>query len=292
MVSMGRAPRIDIEDGWSHIMNRGVARRDTFFCDADRVEYGRLLGVGHERFGIEVHAYCLLPNHYHLLLHCPQAGLSAFMQNLGSVYTRHVNDRIGRDGPLFRGRFHSVPITDDRQLLATVRYIHRNALDIAGVTSVADYRWSSHRAYLGHRRPADWLRTGQVLSHFGGDVRAFADFVETDNPPGRSPGKPIDGDVLVAACDLVLDEVGGALESSLQGVRRTVMMLIAERLDDRSAGIILDSLGFASPDARSAALRRARRRAAADPLLADVVDRVLDLTYTMCLTHRVRRLSA
>jgi putative transposase len=73
------------------------------------------------------------------------------MQLLGAVCTRHANDRIGRDGPLFRGRFHSILIVSDAQLVASVRSVHRNALDLDGVADVLLYRWSSHRSYLGHR---------------------------------------------------------------------------------------------------------------------------------------------
>ena len=132
-------------------MNRGAARQATFFGDEDRVEFGRLLGVGHERFDVSVHAYCLLDNHYHLVVNCPSGRLSEFMQYLGSVLTRHVNDRVDRDGPLYRGRFRSIPVTTDRQLLASVRYVHRNAVDVHGVDRVDAYRWSSHRTYLGCR---------------------------------------------------------------------------------------------------------------------------------------------
>jgi REP element-mobilizing transposase RayT len=291
MLSMGRARRIDVEDGWYHVMNRGVARQETFLGDEDRVEFGRLLGVGHERFGVDVHAYCLMPNHYHLLLHCPAAGLSGFMHQLGSVYTRHVNDRVGRDGPLFRGRFHSLPIAGDRQLLATVRYIHRNALDLAGVTSAADYRWSSHRAYLGHRRPAAWLRTEDVLGHFA-DVGAFSDFVETTGAVRSRPFPALESNTLASVIDLVLDEVTASSDRAPRGITRTVMLVIAERLSGPAADEVLASLGFANADAQLAALRRARRRVASDPLLAGVADRVVELTYTWCLAPDVRRLSA
>jgi REP element-mobilizing transposase RayT len=291
MLSMGRAARIDIEDGWCHVMNRGVARQETFLADEDRVEFGRLLGVGHERFGVEVHAYCLMPNHYHLLLHCPSAGLSGFMHQLGSVYTRHVNDRVGRDGPLFRGRFHSIPIAGDRQLLATVRYIHRNALDLTGVTSAADYRWSSHRAYLGHRRPAPWLRTDDVLAHFG-DVGAFSDFVETGVAVRSQPFPALGPNTLSSVIDLVLDELNASSEPVPHGIARTVMLVIADRLGSPAADEVLASMHFANAHAQVVAVRRARRRAASDPLLAVVADRVVELAYTWCLAPGVRRLSA
>jgi REP element-mobilizing transposase RayT len=272
-------------------MNRAVARQETFRGDPDRVEFGHLLEVGYERFGVEVHAYCLMPNHYHLLLHCPLAGLSQFMHQLGSVYTRHVNDRLGRDGPLFRGRFHSIPITGDRQLLATVRYIHRNALDLAGVTSAADYRRSSHRAYLGHRRSAPWLRTDVILAHFA-DTGAFSDFVETGVAAGSQWDSAIELRALTSVVELVLDEVHGSSEGARHGIARTVMLVIADRLDGPAADTLLASMGFANADAQLAAIRRARRRAASDPTLTGVADRVVELTYTRCLAPGVRRLSA
>ena len=118
---MGRERRIDIEDGWYHLMNRGVAHQPTFLADIDRVEFGRLLEVGHDRFGVEVHAYCLVPNHYHLLADCPDAGLSDYMQMIGSVYRDMSTIVWVETVRSFRGRFHSIPIATDRQLLATVR---------------------------------------------------------------------------------------------------------------------------------------------------------------------------
>jgi hypothetical protein len=213
------------------------------------------------------------------------------MHQLGSVYTRHVNDRMGRDGPLYRGRFHSIPITEDRQLLATVRYIHRNALDLTGVTSADNYRWSSHRAYLGHRRPAPWIRTDVVLAHFA-DIGAFSDFVETGVAAGSQWESAIEPRTLASVVELVLDEVHGSSERALHGIARTVMLMIADRLDGPAADRVLASMGFANADAQLAAIRRARRRAASDPTLAGVADRVVELTYTRCLAPDVRLLSA
>ena len=134
------------------MMNRGVNRQLVFFSDADRVEFGRVLAEMHQRFGVETLAYCLMPNHYHLVLRCPDGGLSDAMQHVGSTYTRRTNTRVGRDGPLFRGRFHAIHVADDVYLKWVVRYIHRNAVDIAGIQGCEDYRWSSYRSYLGLRR--------------------------------------------------------------------------------------------------------------------------------------------
>ena len=177
---MGRPHRIDQLDGWHHVMNRGAARQAIFQTDRDRVEFERLLGVGHQRFGVEVHAYCLMSNHFHLLMHCPGGGLSDYMHQLGSVFTRHHNERVGRDGSLFRGRFHAIPVHTDDYRLHVARYIHRNPLDIDPSPPLDRYHWSSHRVYLGNRRRPEWMRTDVILGWFDGDPVAFDRFVRCD----------------------------------------------------------------------------------------------------------------
>ena len=79
--------------------------------------------------GVATLAYCLMGNHVHLVLHAPDGALPEAMHHLTSVYSRHVNDRLARDGPLVRGRFHSIPVESDLQLLTVTRYVHRNPLD-------------------------------------------------------------------------------------------------------------------------------------------------------------------
>lgn len=280
IVVMGRPQRIDVDDGWYHVMNRGASHQRTFLCDADRVEFGRLLGVGHERFGVEVHAYCLMSNHFHLLVHCPTGGLSRYMHLLCSSFVRHVNERAGRDGPLFRGRFRSIVVSDDRQLLATVRYIHRNALDLPGVVSVDGYRWSSHRTYLGHRPPPEWLHTNEVLAHFGGDVRRFHEFVDDSTTCRRPAPWGRDGlevDVIAATVELAVNECSDLLNAAPQGIARTVMILGALQLADDERMAWMTRLGFEDDRAMAAAVRRAERRAMSEPGLQAVIDRVSDL---------------
>lgn len=278
---MGRAPRVDIEDGCYHVMNRGAAKQTTFYCDPDRVEFGRLLGVGYDRFGVVVHAYCLMTNHFHLLVHCPKGGLSDYMHLVGSTFVRHVNERAGRDGPLFRGRFRSIVVLDDRQLLATTRYIHRNALALPGVATADQYRWSSHRTYLGCRRQPHWMRTDVVLSHFD-DVRGFDDFVSDDRLPTavglRGVGRGCDVAVVAPAIELALDECSDQLASALQGVARTLLVLYATRLADLGVrALFMKQLGFDDAPAASAATRRALRRGAVNPVLWRIVDRAVEL---------------
>lgn len=161
-------------------MNRGAARQDIFSDDADRHLFLDLLGDLDDRYGVETHAYCLMGNHYHLMLRSRCGRISSAIQDLAGKYTRQTNRRSGRDGPLFRGRFHSVAITTDAQLLAVVRYVHRNPLDLGWPRRLEDYIWSSHAAYLGTRPGPPWLHRDRVLAYFAGDADSYAAFVRCD----------------------------------------------------------------------------------------------------------------
>lgn len=256
-------------------MNRGVAKQTTFFSDEDRIEFGRLLHVGHERFGVKVHAYCLMDNHYHLVLHCPHAGLSDFMHHLGSVLTRHVNDRVQRDGPLYRGRFRSIPVTSDQQLLMTTRYVHRNALDVRGIDDVSDYRWSSHRTYLGHRHAPAWMDLDLVLGSFNGNPLAFDQFVANDREDSDTR---FDMSSLTAVVDLVAEERSAGGDGIGPGVRRTLLLLVLARVrSDCTRRAIAELLEFTDQRLLDKAVWRARRRATSDPQLSSIVDHIFVL---------------
>ena len=242
-----------------------------FRDDVDRVDFGRQLGVGHERFQVEIHAYCLMSNHFHLLVHCPAGNLSEFMHIVSTTFARHCNDRLGRDGPIFRGRFHAVPVDSDAHVLTAVRYIHRNPLDITGVDSVEAFRWSSHRTYLGHRSPPTWMRTDRVLDSFGGDIAAFHMFVADQDtcPTG------VAGDDITPMIDLVLDEVGFGDQLSTRAARRAVEVFLGERLDDHHRVALLPGLAARGSVSHRAALSRARRHAAIEPSIGAATRRIL-----------------
>lgn len=268
---MGRRRRGDNDEGWFHVMNRGVDRQQVFFADSDRVDFERLLGVGHQRFGVEVHAYCLMTNHFHLLLRCPSGGLSSYMHDIGSAFTRHVNDRIGRDGPLFRGRFRSLPVDTDSYVRCAVRYIHRNPLEIPTVEHIDAYPWSSHRVYLKCRRRPVWLRTDVVLDMFDGDPAMFDRFVRDGDP---RPGE-VTSDQLASMIELVVDEVADGPLGSNRRLTRAVSMLLLDQVPAQLGEGLLDGLAFQTAGAKRTALSRARRMAQADPALGRITDRVL-----------------
>lgn len=158
-------------------MNRGLRRQNVFLDDRDRRTFLGLVREVHKRFDVSVGAYCLMGNHYHMLLYCPRGKLSESMGYLGSQYVRLFNRSHGFDGPLFRSRFTSKLIESDAYLLTANRYIHRNPNDLG--YDLATYRWSSYRAFVGRAPKPRWLKTDPVLRATGG-ITGYSTFVETD----------------------------------------------------------------------------------------------------------------
>ena len=127
---MSRPLRLEFPGAWYHVMNRGLARQ-TVFHDSDC--YGAFLdglADANDRFNLKIHAYCLMGNHYHLLVHTPLGNLSRAMRHINGVYTQRYNRMLGRDGPLFRGRYKAILVDADRYLLSVSRYIHRNSIEM------------------------------------------------------------------------------------------------------------------------------------------------------------------
>ncbi len=147
--------------------NRGAGRLPVFLDDDDRESFLELLGELEERFGVEIHAYSLAGDQYHLLIHTPNGGLGKGMRHLDGVYTQRSNRRHHGDGPLFRGRYKAIVVDPDDHLAAVSRYIHSVPLDVGVAESLKSYRWSSCRAYTKAANAPDWLRTKTVLSVFG-----------------------------------------------------------------------------------------------------------------------------
>ena len=120
-----------------------------------------------ERFGLEVHAYSLMPTHYHLLVRSPLGNLSDGMRHLGGAYTKVFNCRHGQDGSLFRGRFKSQLVKYEAYLLYLLAYIHLNPLKAGLITRLDGLQgWTSHRNYMGKDPDRSWLSTGFFADQF------------------------------------------------------------------------------------------------------------------------------
>jgi len=161
---MARAWRIEYEGALYHVLSRGNERRDIFLDDDDRTVFLTGLAEAEERFAVDVFAYVLMDNHYHLLLRTRRANLSKAMQWLGVSYTTRFNFKQSRSGHLFQGRFKSMLVENDAYLLQLSYYIHCNPLRAGMVERLADYRWSSYRAYAYEKKAPEWLNTEVILS--------------------------------------------------------------------------------------------------------------------------------
>lgn len=144
---MARTARVVIPDVSLHIVQRGHDRSDVFFEDADYVAYLEYLATFAARFACEVHAYCLMTNHVHLLV-TPRthASCALMMKNVAQRYAQDVNRRMGRSGSFWESRFHSCLVASERYALGCYRYIELNPVLARMVAHASDYRWSSHAA--------------------------------------------------------------------------------------------------------------------------------------------------
>ena len=161
---MARQWRIEYSGALYHILSRGNGGRDIFLSDDDRYLFLSLLEALSERFDIEVFAYVLMSNHYHVLLKTVDANLSRAMQWLGTSYTRKFNIANHESGHLFQGRFKSILVENDAYLLRLSCYIHRNPFRACIVERLAEYKWSSYRYYAYKTRAPDWLKTKTILN--------------------------------------------------------------------------------------------------------------------------------
>jgi REP element-mobilizing transposase RayT len=161
---MARPLRIQYPNAWYHVMNRGRRGEAVFLEDQDYTIFIDLLKETCHMWGIGVAAYCLMSNHYHLLLQTPQGNLDRCMRHINGIYTQRFNRRYQTDGQLFRGRYNAMLVDADNYLLELLKYIHRNPLRAGLAANVADYPWSSHREYASPANKGNWLYKEFVLS--------------------------------------------------------------------------------------------------------------------------------
>ncbi|GJL52529.1 MAG: hypothetical protein NPIRA01_37560 [Nitrospirales bacterium] len=173
---MPRPQRIAYNHAVYHVMNRGRARHTVFHDTQYYHAFLDTLTEVHIRFHGVIHAYCLMGNHYHVLLETPKANLSRIMRHLNGVYTQRHNRLKRTDGPLFRGRYKAILVEQDAYLLQVSRYIHRNPLDCKRplVTNLSNFQWSSFQAYIGQAKAPSWLCRDTIYDLLDSKQRAQA----------------------------------------------------------------------------------------------------------------------
>jgi putative transposase len=183
---MSRPLRITYPGAWYHVMNRGRRGEKIFFVDADRKAFITVLQEAAELWNLRISAYCLMSNHYHILIQTPDGNLSRGMRHINGVYTQRFNRRRKIEGQLFRGRYKAVLVEADSHLLEVMRYIHRNPLRAGMVKFLNDYHWSSHDGYLSRAKKWSWLHKNDLLmmltSKKTKQKSSYIDFVSQGEP--------------------------------------------------------------------------------------------------------------
>ena len=184
---MGRKPRLHIEGGLYHIIARGNNRKEIF---KDKDDYSafieRLLGLK-EKTSFKLFAYCLMPNHFHLLMEVKSINTSVIMQRLLTSYTKYYNKKYKKIGHLFQGRCKFIICEKDSYLLELVRYIHLNPYRARLVNKPSDWIWSGHKGYFEEKSKIIDIKEvlGMLSDNFGQAVMKYAEFVRDGSQMGK-----------------------------------------------------------------------------------------------------------
>lgn len=154
---MPRPPRLEFENCLYHVTSRGDRKEPIFDDDIDRDLFLTIVGKGLQRLDARAFAYCLMENHYHLVIQTRRANLSDLMRHINGVYTQAQNRRHGRCGHVFQGRFHAVVVDLDSYFLEVCRYVDLNPVRAGLVANPEAWRWSSYRAHIGKATGPAWL---------------------------------------------------------------------------------------------------------------------------------------
>jgi REP-associated tyrosine transposase len=205
---MARPLRVEYPGAFYHVINRGNNRENIYRNDRDKEKFLECLEKASERFSITIHTYCLMSNHFHLLVETPQPNLSMAMQWINVSYATYFNRKRGRHGHLFQGRFKALLIDADGYLTHLSRYIHLNPIRAKMASTPIKYRWSSYAAYIGKAKPLQFLETKGVLANFGKRKREaqrkYKDFVEGANIKTlENPHRHVAGSFILGDSDFV-----------------------------------------------------------------------------------------
>jgi len=164
---MARPLRIEYDGALYHVTSRGNDHKAIFKDDRDRELFLNTLAQVTERFHWICHAYCLMNNHYHLVIETPDGNLSKGMRQLNGVYTQAFNKRHSRVGHVFRGRFKAILVQKDSHFLEVCRYVVLNPVRAKTISHPRQWKWSSYRATAGMVQAHGCLTVDEILSHFG-----------------------------------------------------------------------------------------------------------------------------
>jgi REP element-mobilizing transposase RayT len=203
---MARPLRIEFAGALYHVTSRGNRKQLIFPTSKDGESFLEVLAGVVERYGWLCHAYCLMHNHYHLLIETPEPNLSQGMRQLNGVFTQKYNRRHDLAGHVFQGRYKAIVVEKDSHLLEVCRYVALNPVRAAMVKRPEQWRWSSYREMVGENGTSPFLTSDWLLSRFGerrqDAQNAYRTFVE-DGIEGETPFKKLAGGLILGSADFV-----------------------------------------------------------------------------------------
>lgn len=232
---MARPLRIEYAGALYHITARGNAQQNIYFSDDDRNHFLNELARVCERYHWFCHAYCLMSNHYHLLVETNTPTLSKGMKFLNGTFTQYVNRTHRRVGHVFQGRYKAILVDKDAYLLELCRYVVLNPVRAEMVRSAKDWPWSSYRATAGMTNPVPALTTDWILGNFGKQrnraTEGYKKFVaEGKNQP--SPWKSLKNQIYLGSDTFVEDaQCKMNVDQSLKGIPRPQKLAPPKPLD-------------------------------------------------------------
>ena len=164
---MARPLRITYPGAFYHVTSRGNERKEIFKNKRDREKFLEYLESATQRYDAVIHVYCLMDNHYHILLETPSGNLPQIMRHINGAYTTYFNVKRNRSGHLFQGRYKAILVAIDEYAKELSRYIHLNPVRANMVNTPEAYAWSSYPFYIGKQKAPEWLHRDFVLSYFG-----------------------------------------------------------------------------------------------------------------------------
>ena len=205
---MARPLRISYPGAFYHVTSRGNERKAVFKSSGDRERFLGYLASASQRYDARVHAYCLMDNHYHLLLQTPRANLPEIMHHINGAYTTYFNVKRARSGHLLQGRYKAILVEIDGYAKELSRYLHLNPVRAKIVQAPEEYPWSSYRDYIGMRHAPGWLYRDFILGCFDANLpraqERYRGFVMAlVDQTYASPLEAVSGSTLLGSVDFI-----------------------------------------------------------------------------------------
>ncbi len=218
---MARPLRIEYEDAVYHVTARGNEKRKIYFTKTDYQKFLQYIAESKKKFGILIHSYVLMGNHYHLIIETPEANLSKALHYINGSYTTYVNNKRKRSGHLFQGRYKAIVVSKDNYLVELSRYIHLNPFRAGMVEKPEEYQYSSYKTYITGKKDeilTQDLILGLIAGHKSEARRKYKAFVETAMRVNEEPD------------EVVKDVYGGIILGGTKFIKETLERIKEEYL--------------------------------------------------------------